>query len=447
MSYFRLKEDSLFKTMLGSVSLTVLRQVYKKATGIDVIPSDKNSTEGIQKLLQICGVPKENITELLLEAEAERPFRHLYLSRWTGDFKNITELALAQIGTAVDVADTLSIPNIICEHVAHTKEYISLTFSHDAKSTHWYSQDGGRFPETITIRHPIVVHLHQNNTVLVTYPGYSQDRTALVSYDYNDLVEKILIHLREKFTIDYRPYLIKKVVESLLKRQSSRVKFIRIKSRNDDGAMDFESKSNDISIETLLPSLMMPHLPNTVTEEQIKEALINAINDCDLKSSILYWNDEKIATKLSYYSLGMELYITWMKQRASYEILLPAINFLIFLSSKFETETSQLFEFFVSNRTNRVFTRSELAASVASAAQALDKELVALVSQRILETRYRLKTDHEILDYENVWVSDLRVLMREFQLFDHSAFDGRKPNNIEVGFWYPSVAREVAIGS
>lgn len=433
--------------MVGSLSLPAIRNIYKALVGIETIPQDKNNKETIQKLIEHCGVPHDQVTELLFESEIEKPFRHIFLSRWIGKFKKIIDSKDQIKQLQLDVRNISGISNLNCDYVKVEQERVVFTFSHDASSTHWYWQDGGHFPELITIRHPIIIHFHQNGSLLITYPGFTSERGKEQNLEYYDLVSLVLNSIQELTSIDYRPYAIKKVVETLLKRQSARVNFIRIKSGNDQGAVDLQSKSNDLSIENLLPSLMVPYLPKGITEEQVKTALINAINDCDLRYSNLYWKEEEVATKLSYYELGMEFLVTWSRQDPSFDLITPILEFLIFLSQKFESSNSNVLNFFIDEKNSRVFTKGEIASSISVNSKELDKELVGLVSQRILETRYRLRTNKVVLDYENKWTSSLLELRRYFELEDHSSFDGTIPENIEIGFIFPDVQKEVFLES
>lgn len=447
MSYLRQKKSNIFLTMLGSLSLPSIRNIYKELVGLETIPQDKNNKEAIQKLLEHCGAPHDQITELLFESEVEKPFRHIFLTRWTGKFNRIVDSREGIKQLQIQVGPIAGISNLVCDFVKVEQERIVFTFSHDASSTHWYWQDGGHFPESITVRHPIVVHFHQNGSLLITYPGFTFERGKEQNLEYYDLVSLILTSIQEITSIDYKPYAIKKVVEVLLKKQSARVNFIRIKSGNDEGAVDLQSKSNDLSIENLLPSLMVPYLPKGITEEQVKTALINAINDCDLRYSNLYWKEEEIATKLSYYELGMEFLVTWSRQDPSFNLVTPILEFLIFLSMKFESDNTNVLNFFIEKKNSRVFTKGEIASSISVNSKELDKELVGLVSQRVLETRYRLRTNKSVLDYENKWTNNLLDLRKQYELDDHSHFDGTLPENIEVGFIFPDVQKEVLLES
>jgi hypothetical protein len=424
-----------------------LRKIYLDITGLKSIPQEQNNKESVQELIRLSGAPHDAVLEQLLEVEAEAPFRHLFLSRWSGQFSELESKAETIKAISENLNEYTGLSNLKCDYFKVDPIKITMTFSHDANSTHWTWRDGGRFPETVVVRHPFVFSFLKNQTLLITYPGFTFERGRSQPIEYYDIISFILHKLSSIVEIDYRPFVIKTVVESLLKKPSKRLNFIKLKSRSDRGTIDFESSTNELSIENLLPSLMVRYLPSGLTENQLRDAIINAIKDCDLRSSVIFWRDEKIATRLSYYDLGMELFITWKDEDPSYLKLTSIFDFLISLSLKYENDNSSVLDYFLTTTNDNVITRNELAGIVGMAASELDKELVSLVSQGILDTRYRLnlREQQSVLDYENSWKANIQLLLKEFKLADESYFDGKDPENIEVGFVYSSAERGLGL--
>jgi len=436
MSHFREKKESIFETLLDSITVGALRDIYISTTDAESIPQDKNNKESLQQLIRTSGVPKDVLTDLMFEEEASRPYKHVFFSRWNGSVADVKNCYQGLSGHTLPLENLNGVSNLKCDHVKDEVDKIIFTFSHDARSTFWEWRDGGRFPENVTVRHPLIVTLDFSHNLFISYPGFTPSREIENELDYYDILKQILVCLKNSLSIDYQPYPIRKVVETFLAEDLKRVRFVRIKSDHERGGMEFVSNSYDMPIENLLPGLMLPYLPNGISEEQIKYAMIKAIKDCNISSSVLYWEEECIATKIRYFELGSELFITWTGVEPNYSIVRSAVDFLKFIALKFETEATSVLEFFIKDKTQKVFTKADIASLVSFESSKLDLELVGLMVQRVLAPMYRLKTSNQILNYRNEWISNPTLLRKKFELENHQFFDGSVPANIEVGFQY-----------
>lgn len=436
MSFPREKKKYLLDTLIGSLLFQELRDLYKEAYNVEQIPQEHNSFDKLPNLIKNSGLSKAKLVASIHNLERKKPFRHIFFTRMIGNFSEIIKKSV-NLKENFNKSENAGF-NFIFESSYIDKDEVTFTFSHDAQSTLWTWKNGGKFPETKTIRHPIIVKfIEKGNLVLATLPGYTQERSKN-KINYFEIIDSLLKNISQNFfEIDYKPFLTKKVIDTLLKFDTNRASFVHLNSKNSKGGLQLTSLTKTWSIENLLPSMMIPHLPANlqITEDQLKSALIAAIKDCDVNDSIIYWSEQDIVTKVTHFNYFSELFITWGGSKKSYSLVMPIIYLFSNISEKFETQSHTLLNFFIENRERKtVFTIEDISASISLPSNVLEKELVNLATERLIELRYRLNTKRRVLDLDNDWTDNPIKLNQVFELDNHDFFDGSIPNNIEVAF-------------
>lgn len=315
--YQRQIKSTELSTMLGSVGVNSLYSLYKEHNKEDpTIPKEKRNRDGISNLLRHSTIDKDLLLKELYREEANRPFRHIFFSRYEGQFDSLSDLS----GFSFEVENIAHLNELGCVFYEDTnKGYKVYTFDHKAKSTHWYwSEDGGHYPENIYIRHPLTVHIFRSNFILVSFPGYTRARNEGDSLEYITIIKEIFSIFERESSLSFSAFTIKNAIDSLLKNKSTRLRFTNLRSRNQRGGFDLFANDSEYSIENLLPSLMVDYLPG-VSIEDIENALVNAILDCEMSSTMISWIEEEVSTKIKYHDEGTELYFSWNRKEPSYD--------------------------------------------------------------------------------------------------------------------------------
>lgn len=425
--------DDELSTMLGSVDANVLEAILRSTKPSNFkIPKDKRNREGISKMLRFdSNLSDLELLEKLYEAESNRPFKHVLLSRYEGDVLGITEEILGSEFSFQN--NILGIDGFSCTYFRDYDEYFEFTLEHVDDSIHYYYEENARISEIIPVRHPFVVTVSKKKSViLVSFPGYSRQ----VRNDYEDLLSEVAFIFSDRYGVQLLDFPIKKIIGTFLEKRSPRFIFDHVGGKNLKGSLGLKSSTEGFSVDDLLPNLMAESLP-LYSENQIRDALIGAIKKFHDTSEVLFWIQESVYTSLHYYGFGTELYFTWKGVSPEYERVWSIITFLVSVSASVESE-NDILPIILNGNADTTFTRESLIAQTGLSSDEVTKQLAKYVTEGLLKTLYKVKDGSQFANsLTNKWHNSLEILNKEiFNEFELDSLESRLEvlKSIEVSF-------------
>lgn len=429
------------QTLLNSLTLDDIRTAIHTLAPSEKI-SVKSHATSLESVLKTHR-HRDDICKALLATEAVFPFKHCLFFRAKAP------------QTIVSAASEFSIDGFDFKvaRISDSDTSISITFEHFLKVVDWEQiDDETRKKITHSSRHPVVFrHIKKSGLASLNYPGLSQGRGVKQSetISYPDVLGALLKALT-RMGFESRVISVKNALKTFLSTGSKRM--IRIRGDFETaglGRLDITSGKSDAGIEETLTEMLGRHITTDGdAKRELQVAFKKALNDADHNYLVLYWQEEKIFTRLRYWDIGCEILFIWNGEAPSFTLLDGIIDLLAGTEGNFGDGrglTVSLPAGWISlKKAGEIFKPSDLAQQFSLPSLEAREHLMFALKAGIIRPVYRLLTTEFLIDIINDWTPDLRALRRIFKTDSGTLIDGSNPNSIEVAFERTAATGEAA---
>jgi hypothetical protein len=404
------------------------------------IRSHATSREGIAQTHR----PVSEICSQLLRVEALQPFKHSLFFKCTGK-ADVEALRAVQNTHVTSAALRFKVAAVF-----DTDAAVVVTFEHSVSVKEWVRQDDENIKRLITIetRHPVVLRvLKASQVASLNYPGFSQGqgtrREELLQYDQ---VLKGIFDSIAKWGLEPKILSIKESLRVLLKGGNSRVHRFRTDIEAAGvGRFGLASSRRDVSVEESLAELLRISV-DPAQRTQFLEATRKALNEADTNSALLYWQTEKVITRLKFWDIGCEILFVWAGEAQSYAIVDQIVELLAGTHDRVDASAVSAgvaLQWIAAIDSGKVKQPAQLAEALNLPPGVARSEFVYAVKAGLVQPVYRLRTSEWIPEIENNWTTKLSELSRAFKTDSGHVVDGRDLSNVEVAFQRVGDAPEV----
>lgn len=436
--HLRMIGKSELETMLNSSEVWALKEVAYlfSSEGTARNKAFKNKKSMI-KFLQSAELDSDKIIEKLRELETHKPFQYVFFLKWHNSTLDSLSNLIIELLDSQSAIPTNSFPGYFNSYrISHAKKSptsLVFTIEHEIETTRWENYGDTKKAFEFPVRHPLVFSIFSSGHMFISYPGVTKSRNHKESFESYYLILEFLQNLSDQIEISFNAYNVKSAVDVLFDLKSkNQVNFLNLRFGNMNGDVEMSSESHDLSVEDLLPALMVKHLPQ-VTEDEIRDSLIASLRECSIRQAHLFWKNEKVSTVFKYYEIGTQIAFIWKGTPPSYKSVLNIIKTLIRLSTIAIKEDNML-NVFLNAPKEKYFTFTDLKEKLQTDTQLITKELIDLHESEIIETIYRLKASNPLKTYSNIWTLSIAELRKEFEDINGDIISGLTDANIEVAF-------------
>lgn len=421
------------QTLLNSLTLDQIRDAaYLLAPTMKIaVRNHTTSREAITQTRKSMA----DIKNQLLRIEALQPFKHCLF------FKCVTAPEAPALQDHVDQSFSNKGITFRVANVFDTGKALVVTIEHLVEVKEWVKQENEDIKrlESRETRHPIVLRVLKNSMIgSLNYPGFSQGqgtrREKVLQYDE---VLTAALGLFTGWGIDSRSLSVKDSLRVLLSGGNTRVHRYRADVEAlGVGRFDLASASKQTTIE----ESVVKWLGLDVDEKRrlgYIEATRKALNDADTNSVLLFWQQEKIVTRLRFWDIGCEILFVWGGETQNYDIVDPIVEVLAGAHERIGEwigNDALPLQWIASLPQGTIKQPGQLAETLNLKLGEARSEFAYAVKAGLVKPVYRLKTNEIIPDYENVWSPSLAGLMRVFETDSGALIDGTDLNSVEVAF-------------
>jgi hypothetical protein len=426
--------DDYIQTLLNSLTLDQIRDAaYLLApTEKIVIRNHAGSREGLSKTHR----SNQEIVAQLLRVEASQPFKHCLF------FKCKSEPGLDILQNKVGADYVKNGVRFRCAEFIDKNKELILIFEHTVPVKEWVrdGDDERRRVSTIETRHPVVYrYIKKSNIGTFNFPGFSQGQATRreKQISYEDVL-KSLLNIISDWGFDPAILAVRDSLRILLSGGNKRVHRFRADFESAGvGRFDLASSSRDVTVEDSLIRFLKLDVSKEV-ENKLIESIRKGLNSADANSVVLYWQLEKIITRLKFWDIGCEIYFVWTGTQPRYEIVDQITELLAGLYEKAGVFVNHQdvvpIQWIAAMAECDIRQPSHLAEALGlSPGQARDEFIVA-VKLGLVQAVYRLKTKEIIPELPDIWTSRISDLRQVFRTNNGHVIDGRDPSEIEVAF-------------
>lgn len=433
---FRSRENvsgDYVQTLLNSLTLDQIRDAaYLLAPAAKItIRSHALSREGIAQTHR----SNQEIASQLLKIEAAQPFKHcLFFSCPSAvDFSNVTK----QVSSSVAAKGL----DFRIAYVHETDKVYVVTFEHSVSVKEWVQDSNEEVKRLTTVqtRHPVVLRVIKSTGLgSLNYPGFSQGQGTKREHilQYPSVLEGVL-QVVGGLGFSPRVLSVKESLKVLLTGGNARVHRFRADVEAAGvGRFDLASSRRDVTVEDSLASLLK--LEDGEGRTQFIEAARKALNEADTNSTVLYWTEERIITRLRFWEVGCELLFVWLGERQSYEAVDEIVELLAGAHERIGpwigNQKNVPLQWIASLAQGTIVKPHQLAEALNLPPASARSELIYAVKAGLLLPVYRLNTNELIVELENGWTDRISDLRRLFITDAGQPIDGRDPSLVEVAF-------------
>lgn len=423
-------EDDRLQTLLNSLTLDQIRTAL-----VNLAPTKKlslKSHKDAEDTLLMTHRSLEDIQQVLLETEAEMPFKHCMFVRLSG--ANVRE-RVNSLG--LDEAPQ-GVFGLRAVFVREFPSCISLTYEHPVSVREWYeTSEENRKVRQNTVRHPIIVRLYIGQGIAAFfYPGFSQGNATKREnqINYRDVVADVMAQLRDKLGVSFIPLPTRECVKVFVEGTNARVRVVRSDADAGSGRVALTSAFQEKAVEEVLADYLAPHLDADL-RSRIAVAARKALVTSTANSVVLFWFQEKIVTRLNFWDIGTEMLFVWHGVPSSYRIVEEIVGLF---QTTFELlpqtpEQESSIRWITELTPGAVILPVHFAGQFHLDNEGARRELIQAMRIGLIQPVYRIRTNELLHETPNDWTQSLTSLNRVFHS-DSGPIDGTNPQHIEVAF-------------
>ncbi|WP_188248648.1 hypothetical protein [Stenotrophomonas maltophilia] len=401
--------DGYRDVLLASLTLEQLRLLLATLwLGSDEdLPSLRSRKDAEKQILATASL--ERIISAGLEVEARSAMKHCFVGQ-IRSIDGVETLAVAPQWSSFPFTKG----EARIASIRDSDETLTVGLEHFVLSREWKQVDERtKQIEERYVRHPLIVEIQKRAGVIsIRYPGVSAGNASKQEdrVSYESLVEGILRLIAERFAIAVSALHIKDAVQTLQLASSPRVRVVSAEVESSNGRVLLSTNDESNSVHEMLEEIIGDH--KKLTREELQEISSSFIRRSSANVMLLFWVQERIMTRIKFWSHGAEFLIIWSGQDPALSLERRVIQLVVDMSfGVSKKEVVDAWTVIAECRLGGILTPRVLAERSGSKPEEASKALIEASRAALVEPVFRVKDLLGLDDVADRWTRDLASLI------------------------------------